>query len=609
MDNEYRDNYNLNASNRSGVFEYDLNKEKEEAGKITQRVMQDLLIRWKKSYAGAQIFPASVSAMHPEVVNFLLSFDLVDAYDDIAKQTGLDENGRNLLPKIVWKISQSKQWNLLETLLQEKLSNYSVASIAQLLKERILNKVISLSEKPFIQKNSSFGEVSAPVQKLIKLPLSEALTQFPKIAEQGITIDQISIRSFPAPARPSIKNWISDYHDKNGVGKHSPIDRGNYLFHSDNGKKLSPIERQKLGIILKSLDEQSVLNIDTEKQIVVFESEIASVQKTNIESKTSNEEPVDIFDLKINTLGKSLQKNTTLQNAAVPSLNKSVNEANTQNFVAPIQNVVDVSRLKNIPPNLPVEKSSLENDLHKEDNQPVQIESVEFNDIKIEPAYPKENLEVKNDNRTLDFNELHTESKIEDKPKVELKNISFSPNFIAIPKEEESKSQTLRGSINPLPEHIRIAPLKSQTLPTQPKEEIFSIPGSKPPIGTEHYDINKTEEEKISALANRALESLPNPVSNSDSKKIVEQLSAVKEVSLAQNEDKKVLDDNTGNINLNDLDSLSDEMLFKLYQEKKNSNHNTSSLNPNKPRGFHIGSAKPSDENGKIKNIVDLKNL
>ena len=118
-------------------------------------------------------------------------------------------------------------------------------------------------------------------RKEIQLPLSQALQKYPKLGEQNITNNPLKLRYFPTSVRPSIKNWMTDFHDNMGAGKHGAVDRGNYLFHSENGKKLTPMERQKLSVILKSLDEQMPLNIDPDAQAVVF-----TEQRLNMESNT-----------------------------------------------------------------------------------------------------------------------------------------------------------------------------------------------------------------------------------------------------------------------------------------------------------------------------------
>jgi hypothetical protein len=270
ISNSYQSNNTLQTHpNAGGALGYDLNSEKQEIEEITQEVKKELLAKWKKSYANAQILPASIAAMHPEVVDFLLSFELVSIYDNIARQANLDAKGRSFLPHIVWQIAQAKNWNDIDQMLEARIPLvHSVhMQVVDLLKKNILDKIQLLSEKRIVQKNI-IEEVS---RKETQLSLTEALSQYPKLGEQNITTDQIKLRFMPSLVRPSIKNWITDFHDAMGAMKHSPIDRGNFLFHSENGKKLSPADRQKLGVILKSLDEQSLLNIDTESQAVIFD--------------------------------------------------------------------------------------------------------------------------------------------------------------------------------------------------------------------------------------------------------------------------------------------------------------------------------------------------
>ncbi|MCX6765477.1 MAG: hypothetical protein NT136_00745 [Candidatus Moranbacteria bacterium] len=104
----------------------------------------------------------------------------------------------------------------------------------------------------------------------ISLPLSQALQKYPALGEQLITVNPIRLKILPTPVRPSAKNWITDYHEKLGVGKHEVMERGNYLYHSENTKRLTPGERQKLAVILKSLDENEPIAVDAEKQEIVF---------------------------------------------------------------------------------------------------------------------------------------------------------------------------------------------------------------------------------------------------------------------------------------------------------------------------------------------------
>ncbi|HEX8974275.1 MAG TPA: hypothetical protein VF817_02185 [Patescibacteria group bacterium] len=117
------------------------------------------------------------------------------------------------------------------------------------------------------EKQKQIQEVQSKTEMLALTP---ALEKYPNLGEQQVSINMLKLPFFQALARPSIKNWISDYHAVLGAGKHNSVERGNYLFRSENGKKLTPAERQKLSDMFKSLDEETPLAIDPVEQKIVF---------------------------------------------------------------------------------------------------------------------------------------------------------------------------------------------------------------------------------------------------------------------------------------------------------------------------------------------------
>jgi hypothetical protein len=113
---------------------------------------------------------------------------------------------------------------------------------------------------------------NSTVNRTSNLSISQALKQFPNLGEQLISSGGIKMKYFNSPVRPSIKNWIADYNEVMGVEKHDMMKRGDYLFHSENGKRLTTGERQKVSDILKSMDENSMVSVDSARQEVVFEN-------------------------------------------------------------------------------------------------------------------------------------------------------------------------------------------------------------------------------------------------------------------------------------------------------------------------------------------------
>lgn len=262
-------NNNSSHVTAGGALGYDVEAKKQRIAEGYEAVTTELLEKWNKEYAGAQIFPVPIASMHPGVIDFLLSFKLVALYDDIAKRANLDAKGRSILPRLVWQIAQSKKWDGIDEMLESNLPLVHSAHVIVVdsLRQDIFDELRVISEKQIVRKEIS---ENAP-KKQMQLALSNALSQYPKLGEQNISINQIQLKYFPTPVRPSIKNWITDFHDAMGSGKHSPIDRGNFLFHGENGKKLTAGERQRVAVILKSLDDQSLLTVDPEAQKVIFE--------------------------------------------------------------------------------------------------------------------------------------------------------------------------------------------------------------------------------------------------------------------------------------------------------------------------------------------------
>ena len=116
---------------------------------------------------------------------------------------------------------------------------------------------------------------SAPVS----LSIEDAMEKYPRVGEQLVTSAPIVLKPFPQPVRPSIKNWIADYHHALGVGEHGIMERGSYLYNNPNTRTLTESERQKVALILKSVDDNTPLAIDAEKQEVSFERQTTDTQR------------------------------------------------------------------------------------------------------------------------------------------------------------------------------------------------------------------------------------------------------------------------------------------------------------------------------------------
>lgn len=115
--------------------------------------------------------------------------------------------------------------------------------------------------------------------EVVHLPLLQALSKYENLGNQLITNERIRIKSQPEPVRPSLLYWIKYYRDELGIGHHSTVDRGNFLFRSENGKRLTAPERERVNLVLKSVEENYPVDIDTERSEIIFPAFVESTPR------------------------------------------------------------------------------------------------------------------------------------------------------------------------------------------------------------------------------------------------------------------------------------------------------------------------------------------
>jgi hypothetical protein len=176
------------------------------------------------------------------------------------------------------------------------IRNYYLENLSKEDFPLILSKEMSVSEKTaseiadlVIKKiiNDSFSEEKKEVS-IIKMPLSEILKAYPTVNEQLISKNHIKIKLFPEPVRPSVKNWIADYTETLGYTHHTSLQRGEYIFKSENGRILDSEDREKLSQLLKSFDDSVGLEFDTARKQIIFQS--PAEPKISIEKTPASQE-------------------------------------------------------------------------------------------------------------------------------------------------------------------------------------------------------------------------------------------------------------------------------------------------------------------------------
>jgi hypothetical protein len=125
----------------------------------------------------------------------------------------------------------------------------------------LVQEVLTLRPKP---KDAEEGS------RLVESPLLDALAKYPRLNDQAVTGSRIRVKSEKEPVRPSVRNWLRAYRDVLGVRRHTAVERGRFLFQSENAKRLAAEERERLAALLGALDDGTPLAVDPARQEIVF---------------------------------------------------------------------------------------------------------------------------------------------------------------------------------------------------------------------------------------------------------------------------------------------------------------------------------------------------
>jgi len=124
----------------------------------------------------------------------------------------------------------------------------------------------------------SVQDTDANTASYPKVSISKIIEKYPKVLYQMITSNDIFIRGSADLVKPTLKNWITVYHQELGAGMHDVMERTNFLHQQKNTAVLSQEERDHLSIIFQSLDEGLPIFFDDKNQKIVF-SDVSAIEK------------------------------------------------------------------------------------------------------------------------------------------------------------------------------------------------------------------------------------------------------------------------------------------------------------------------------------------
>ncbi|EKE21333.1 MAG: hypothetical protein ACD_7C00279G0009 [uncultured bacterium] len=156
---------------------------------------------------------------------------------------------------------------------ESKIKKEEAESIAKYIIDRIINKDV----KPQVTVRKE------------KITIARAMEKYPEIKRQHLT--GAFLETGGKAFSPTIENWIGDYFSVVGAGNRDVMKRSSYLYHSKNVKGLNATERQKLSKILKSLDEEFLLEVDIDKKEIVFDLMPAENKNKFLIKEITNNKP------------------------------------------------------------------------------------------------------------------------------------------------------------------------------------------------------------------------------------------------------------------------------------------------------------------------------
>lgn len=195
-------------------------------------------------------------------------------------------------------VTQSITFSIRKIIFREtNLASYEAELASSLVQagngERIAKDIVTFIDKEILHlvpKPDAEEEEDVPEKiKTVRLPLLKAMSEYRHLSEQLLTNEKIKLKTSMEPVRPSLGNWLRSYREEIGIGFHETAQRGNFLFQSVNCKRLSNDDRARLNLILKSVEEDFPLEIDTTHETIIFpRTDDASMELAQVKTQPMN---------------------------------------------------------------------------------------------------------------------------------------------------------------------------------------------------------------------------------------------------------------------------------------------------------------------------------
>ena len=215
----------------------------------------------------------------------LTSQEMPEVLFRIQQEFGLDDSAVMQLSRLIrWLFFERLSWEdfslRIESLL---LAAHGDASRTKELLVRIGTDVLDMRPTPYQEEIPEENEVDAQMpivsDQIKEMPLLKALSEYPDLHNQRVTDGKIQIKSERDPVPATIRNWLRAYRDELGVGRHNTVDRGRFLFQTENTKNLTQSERERISLLVKSLDDDDPIRFHLTQKKILFPEPTVSVEK------------------------------------------------------------------------------------------------------------------------------------------------------------------------------------------------------------------------------------------------------------------------------------------------------------------------------------------
>lgn len=255
-----------------------------------------------------------------ETKGILMAPEMPKMIEGIQKEQGLSDEKIETVSAIVreyFVLKKDEMW--LDKTVSIALDRKDVSFVKEYIQKNILH--IQPTPKVLEEKIESSPVI---VAKMVSLPLLDALSKYQRLSDQLITESRITVKGESAPVRGSIRYWLRYYRDVLGIRKHSSMERGQFLFQGENTRRLNAQDREKLSQIFRSVDENTSLVIDANRQEIVFPAfeekkpsfNPFSTKKQSEETLKTSFRPLEKFPESTKPIQKALHWNGKTENAS-----------------------------------------------------------------------------------------------------------------------------------------------------------------------------------------------------------------------------------------------------------------------------------------------------